>query len=91
MTNVTSMDVNGVTVTIDAEVFLAYVQDSNRILDEIEELKKDFKEVVDAIVISTSLDKKDVNKYLKAKYKADTKAAKVQGDLFEKLDEIVSN
>ena len=85
------MDVNGVSVTIDSNVFLGYVKESNRILDEIEELKKDHKEVVEAVVESTNLDKKDVGKYLKAKYKEDTKAAKAQGDLFSTLDEIVAN
>lgn len=89
--SVTSMDINGVSVTIDSKVFLAYVQDSNRILDAIEELKKDFKEVVESVVESTKLEKKDVNKYLKAKYKLTTKEPKAQADLFEVLDEIVSN
>jgi predicted solute-binding protein len=89
--SVTSMDVNGVSVTIDSKVFLGYVQESNRILDAIEELKKDFKEVVESVVESTKLEKKDVNKYLKAKYKLATKEPKAQADLFEVLDEIVSN
>lgn len=89
--SVTSMDVNGVSVTIDSAVFMGYVQESNRILDEIEELKKDFKEVVDAVVESTKLEKKHVNKYLKSKFKQKTKEPKAEGELFEALDEIVSN
>lgn len=89
--NVVSMDVEGVSVTIDTKVFSGYIQDSNRILDEIDELKKDYKELIDAVEETTKLPKKNVRKYLKARYNADTKAPKKDAELFEALDNAVDN
>ena len=86
-----SMDVNGVSVTIESELFLENVKESNRILDDIESLKIDHKDLVEAMADATKLEKKDVRSYLKAKYKAATKEPKAQGVLFEALDGVLEN
>lgn len=83
------MDVNGVSVTINSEVFMNYTQESYRILEAVSELNKDFKELVEAVSLDTKLEKKDVSKYLKARYKLATKEPKQQGELFESLDALL--
>lgn len=76
--------------TIDSRVFTGYYQESHRILDQIRELTLDYKELVETIAETTKLDKKVVSKYFKSKFKEQTKEAKVLGDMFEKLDEILT-
>ena len=87
--SVLSMDVNGVSVTIDSQVFLEYTQESYRILSDIVDKNTEFKYLVETISETTKLEKKDVSKYLKARFKESTKEPKQQGELFESLDAIL--
>ena len=87
--SILSIEVNGASVTINSEVFTGYTQESYRILDEIAELNKDFKELVETVAENTNLEKKDVSKYLKARFKESTKEPKQQGELFEALDNVL--
>lgn len=87
--SVLSMDVNGVSVTIDSKVFMEYSKEAHDILEAISELNKDFKELVGGLSVTTKLEKKDISKYFKAKFKEATKEPKIQGELFESLDAIL--
>lgn len=87
--SVLSMDVNGVSVTIDSEVFTGYTQESYRILSDIVDLNTEFKYLVETVSETTKLEKKDVSKYLKAKFKLTTKEPKKQAELFESLDAVL--
>lgn len=87
--SVLSMDVNGVSVTIDSEVFSGYTQESYRILSDIVDLNTEFKYLVETVSETTKLAKKDVSKYLKARFKEATKEPKKQADLFESLDAVL--
>lgn len=87
--SVLSMDVNGVSVTIDSQVFMGYSQESYRILSDIVDLNTEFKYLVETISETTKLEKKDVSKYLKARFKESTKEPKKQAELFESLDAVL--
>lgn len=91
MNNVLSMDVDGDTVTINTKVFLEEVKRSNDILAQIDVLKQDHKDIVESVFDATKLSKKYVSKYLRARYKAETKKPRQEGDIFAKLDEAVDN
>jgi hypothetical protein len=88
MTKVT-MDVNGVNVNIDSEVFKGYTQESYGILRKIQILNEDFKLLVETVAETTLLEKKDVSKYLKARFKEATKEPAQQGLLFDALDSVL--
>jgi predicted solute-binding protein len=76
---------------IDSKVFTGYTQESYELLDKVSELNKDFKELVETVAETTGLEKKIVSKYLKARYKEQTKDASELGIVFDKLDEILTN
>lgn len=86
--SITNIDVNGNTITIDSGLFMQQSAIAHKILADIEELTLDFKDLVEGIADATGMEKKHVGKYFKAKYKAATKAPKIEGDLFEALDNI---
>lgn len=87
--SVTSMDVNGVSVTIDSKVFAGYTQESYKLLSDIADKNTEFKYLVETVAETTKLDKKAVSSYLKARYKESTKEPKKQAELFESLDAIL--
>lgn len=87
--SVVTMDVNGVNVTIDSEVFKGYTQESYGILRKIEILNEDFKLLVETVSETTKLEKKHVSKYLKARFKEATKEPKAQAEMFEALDNVL--
>lgn len=89
--SVTSIDINGSSVTIDGKVFVGFTKRSHEILDQIAELQKDFKELVEEVVEETKLEKKHVGKYFKARFKFETKKPKAEGEIFEILDNIADN
>lgn len=89
MTTVTTIEVNGVKATIDAQVFQGYSQESYGILRKIEILNEDFKLLVETVAENTNLEKKNVSKYLKARFKEATKEPKAQAELFEALDNVL--
>lgn len=84
-----SMDVNGNTVTIDSKTFLEYSKRAYEIQQKMDGLKQEFKAEVEAAADNTKLDKKYISKYFKARYQVKTKVPKQEGELFEKLDEIL--
>ena len=86
MTNV--ITING--ATIDAKMFIAETQKSHSILDQINELTLDHKELVERVALATKLSKGVVNGYLKARYKDKTKEATEKGDMYEMLDNAVT-
>lgn len=85
----TSINTAAGNVTIDSRVFTGYTQEALKILDDISELNKDFKQLVETVAETTSLEKKVASKFFKARFKEATKAAKVEGDMFETLDAIL--
>lgn len=89
MTNVTTIQVGDITATIDADVFKGYTAEAFDVQRKQDNLKTDWKILVETIAETTQLPKKEVNKYLKARYKLETKAPKLQGELFEALDAAV--
>lgn len=91
MSNVISMDVDGVSVTIDAGKFKNLYDQAFEHLAEIESNNQSFKDVVEDIADETKLEKAMVSKYLKARYAAKTKAAKTQGEVFAAIDGMLDN
>ncbi len=89
MSNVISLDVNGNTVTIDSKVFLEYSKRAYSIQQQIADLNQEFKDEVESAADGTGLEKKDVSRYFKARFKAETKKPKLEGELFSALDEIL--
>lgn len=89
MTTLTLNTNDGKVVTIESKVFTGYTQESHKLLEQISELGKDFKELVTTVSESTGLDKKYVSKYMKARYKYATKEASELGNLFDALDGVV--
>lgn len=89
MTKVTTIEVEGIPVTIDSDVFKGYTQESYGILRKIEILKEDHKYLVETVAETTKLDKKHVNKYFAARFKESTKEPKKQGELFDALDNVL--
>jgi hypothetical protein len=89
MTKVTTFVVDGTNVTVAADVFTEYTQESYGILRKIEILNEEFKELVEVVSDTTKLDKKHVSKYLKARFKLSTKEPKAQAEIFEALDSVL--
>lgn len=89
MTHITTIDTSAGTVTIEAKKFQEYNRAAHDILEQISELQKDFKEVIEAAADGTGLKKPKVAKYFKERYKAATKATKETGELFAQLDSIL--
>lgn len=89
MTNVTTIVVDGVNVNIDSEVFQGYTSESFGILKRQEIIKEEFKLLVETVAETTKLKKAVVSKYLKARFNLSTKEPKVEGELFEALDNVL--
>lgn len=86
----TSISTSEGTATIDSKLFKGYNQEAHKILEDISELQKDFKEVVESASNGTNLKKPKIAAYFKAHFKEATKATKEQGELFSQLDEILA-
>jgi uncharacterized protein (UPF0335 family) len=69
MTNTVTIDNS----TVDVTKLTGFLQRGIRLLAEQEDLKNDFKELVQEAVDATSLEKKIVSKFIKARFKANTK------------------
>jgi hypothetical protein len=54
-------------------------------------LKKDLKTIVLEASEKNKLDKKIINKYFAARYKAQTKEVAEQGELFAAIDNLIDN
>lgn len=77
------------TASVNPELLRGYLKEGYDVLSQMDTLKDEFKDIVEAAADGTKLPKKIVSKYLKARYKASTKADKEVGDVFAKLDEVV--
>ena len=78
-------------VVVDTEKFRQYNQEGQRLLEEIEELQTQFKELVEVVAKETKLKKPAVSGFLKARYKAKTKEAVRKGTLYDVLDGALDN
>jgi cobalamin biosynthesis protein CbiG len=58
---------------------------------EVDCLKEDLKEIVKQAADESKLDKKLINKYLGARYKAQTKEVAEQGELFAAIDNLIDS
>jgi uncharacterized protein (UPF0335 family) len=76
---------------VDVTKLTGFLQRGLNVLDQIEELKKDFKEIVQEAVDATSLDKKIVGKFIKTRFKANTKDIVDEAATLEALSNAVDN
>lgn len=83
------IEVNGVMVEIDGELFKGYRQEAFEHLDSKKNADALFKEVVETVAETTGLKKGVVSKYLKTSYEAKLKAMQEEADLFSTIDEAV--
>lgn len=90
MTKQTIVGPDGEHVEIDAALFKESRERAFDFLREEAEQKGNFKDEVETIAETTGLTKGFVSKYLKAKFKDETEAAKQLGDSFASLDEAVA-
>ncbi len=82
------------TVTIDAatfqtDKFVSYLQRGLNLLDQQNELKLDFNELVEEVEKETKLPKKVVSKFFKSRFAAKAKDVVKEGELFAALNEAV--
>lgn len=87
--NVLTIDVDGVNVTIDPELFKGWADESHGYLRKIEIEQENFKLLVETVSETTKLPKAKVSKYLKNRFKSANKELKAQADLFEAIDNAV--
>jgi len=87
MTKVVNID----NAIVDTEKFRSYNDRAQQILEEIELLQDDFKELVATIAKETKLEKKEVSGYFKAKKKAKIKEAVKKGELYDALDAVLED
>jgi hypothetical protein len=88
---VTTIDTTEGNVRIDSQEFGKFNNRALDVLEQISELQKDLKEIVEEAADATKLKKGLINKYFKSRHKFKTKEAKVEGDLFESLDNALDN
>lgn len=84
-----SIEINGETLELDAELLKGYRDEAFEILGKEAEAKRDFKDAMEAQAEALGISKKLLTKYLKASYKAKTKEASELGTAFAALDEAV--
>jgi hypothetical protein len=75
------------TYEFDAEALGEYKDEAFKYLEAEARAKEDFKGSIDSAAEATGLPKKFISKYLKKKFKDETKAAKQEGDAFAAVDE----
>lgn len=90
MSQVTFTGPDGETVEIDANLFKESREEAFGYLKEEAKQKREFKEVVDTLAEVTGLKKGYISKYFKTSYKKETETAKLLGDSFASLDEVVA-
>lgn len=87
MTKVVNID----NAIVDTEKFRSYNDKAQRILEEIELLQEDFKELVEVVAKETKLEKKEVSGYFKAKKKAKIEETVKKGELYDALDAVLED
>lgn len=89
MANVMTLNTEEGNVKLDSEKLLKLNQRAHNILEEISELEKDFKEIVEEAAIETGIKKGKIGSYFKERFKFKTKDTKAKGELFCALDEML--
>lgn len=88
MSNKISIEIDGNTVELDADVARGYRDEAYEILRKEADAKADFKSAMELQAEGLGgIDKKVWQKYIKAGFKAKTKEARALGDAFTALDE----
>jgi len=82
MTKIVNID----NAVVDTDKFRGYNEEAQRILNEQELLKEDYKILIDTVANETKIKKGDVSKYFKARAKFKSKEEVKKGELFEALD-----
>lgn len=77
--------------TIDSTEFTKSLQRYISIKAEMDALKEDLKEIVQQAADKNKMEKKLVNKYFGARYKAQTKEVAEQGSMFAAIDNLLDN
>lgn len=90
MTNVVTIEQSEGVVTINEDLLRGYLSEAFEHLAQIEEGKQGFKDVVEAVADATNLKPAKVSKYFKQRFEAKTKQTKELGELFTKLDDVLS-
>lgn len=90
MTTTVTIDIDGETFNVDAELFREYRQRAFDELTNKNEADAKFKEEVETLAETTGIKKGLLSKYLKASHAAKTKALKAEVDSFEALDNVVA-
>lgn len=90
MANVVTIEQSEGVATINDELLREYMSEAFEYLGQMEEGKQGFKDVVESVADATKLSKSKVSKYLKQRFEAKTKQTKELGELFTKLDEVLS-
>lgn len=84
-----TIDTSEGTATIDSQKLTEFNQRALDVLEQISELTKDFKEIVEEASDATKLKKAKVSKYFKSRFDAKTKDTSELGILFSQLDEVL--
>lgn len=90
MTNIVTIETSDGVARIDDEKLLAYWQEAAEHLGEIEAAQERFKEIVEEFAKEAKLKKSTVSKYFKERHAVKTKQTKEIGNIFTKLDEVLS-
>jgi hypothetical protein len=77
--------------TIQASEFTNSLRRYISVKAEMDALKEDLKTIVLEASEKNKLDKKIINKYFAARYKAQTKEVAEQGELFAAIDNLIDN
>lgn len=75
--------------TFETKAFVSFLQRGINLLDQQQELKLDFKELVEEVEKETKLPKKVVSKFIKSRFAAKSKDVVKEGELFAALNSAV--
>lgn len=76
---------------IDVAKLTSFLQRGISVLAEMEANKEDFKALMDEAEASLKLDKKTISKFVKARYKANTKDIIAEAEKLDALSQAVDN
>lgn len=77
--------------TFEIKAFVDFLQRGLNLLDQQQELKLDFNELVEEVEKETKLPKKVVRKFFKSRFDAKAKEVVKEGELIAALNEAVDN
>lgn len=76
-------------IKIDHKKLQEFTKRAHNLLESSAEITLDFKELCDEANKTTGIEKKNLSKYFKSRYKVSTKEATELGELFAHLDSVV--